>query len=318
MSIRARSERPAPTTSAFVWTEVFNCGPLARVLVPSYVAHHREPLHVFGFPDDLEGLIQDERVVPMPIDRDARRRRAWRLLSSAIDGPFLSDGYVSGHLGTARLWAHILKNRREDLLIHVDADLVFVGNAVAEVISALMAGSVLAGPRRMYRNNLNKRDDVRRFPDCVDTLCFGLRRDALPHATYPGLVRRIRQQTYLDRLRGRVPIDFFDSLAFDLMKRGPVAYLDSPADGVSGIRCPDSSFLSKIIEVRSAVGSGCAFSKGLGRNVPTSYRDYALESYSIYAYYLLGQETGIPRPALGVLEERLQSINREKWCLDAP
>lgn len=305
-------------SSAFVWTEVFNCGPLKGVLVPSYLAHNREPLHVFGFPDDLEGLVHDDRVIPVPIDRAARRRRKLRPLSSNIDGPFLSEGYGSGHLGTARLWAHILKNRREDLLIHVDADLVFIGNAVDDVISALMAGSVLAGPRRMYRNNLNEREDVRGFPDCVDTLCFGLRRGALPHSTYPGLVRRIRQQTHLDRLRGRVPLDFFDSLSFDLMKRGTVAYLDSPADGVSGRRRPDSSFLSKIIEVRSAVGSGCAFSKGLGRSVPASYRNYALESYSIYAYYLLEQETGIPRPKPGVLEKKLQRINREKWCLDVP
>jgi hypothetical protein len=305
-------------TSIFVWTEVFNCGALAEVLVPSYLAHNHAPIHVYGFPDDLKGLIQDNQVVPVPIDRLTKRRRTTRPLSSAIDGPFLSEGFDRGHLGTARLWAHLLSNRREELLVHVDADLVFIGNAVDDVIEALMAGNVLAGARRMYRNNLNERDDIRSFPDCVDTLCFGLRRDALPPSTYPGMVRRIRQQTYLDRLRRRLPIDFFDSVTFDLMKRGSVAYLDSPDDGVSGTRRPESSFLSKIIEVRSAVGSGCAFSKGLGMNVTASYREYALESFSVYAYYLLGQETGIPRPVPGALEERLQRINQEKWCLDVP
>lgn len=304
--------------SEFIWTEAFNCGPLLDVVIPSYLAHHTRPIHVLGFDDDLSGLPRDPRVIAVRIDRSTVRRSRSLPLSATIDGPFLSDGYSHGHLGTARLWAHVIKARPEDLLVHVDADLVFTGNAVDDVVEALSAGAVLAGPRRMYRNNLNNRDDVRRFPDCVDTLCFGFRRGALPASTYPGLVRRIRQRTYLDRLRRRVPLDFFDSVSFDLMRRGEVAYLDSPLEGSSGHRRSDSSFLSKLIEVRSAVGSGCAFSRGLGLDVPESYRNYALESYSVYAYYLLGEETGIPRPVPGPLEERLQRIDKEKWCLGTP
>lgn len=301
--------------SVFVWTEVFNCGPLSSVVVPSYLAHHKRPLHVFGFPDDLDGIAAGQQVIPVAIDRRALARRRWRPLGSQIDGPFLAKGYESGHLGTARLWAHIIMHRTESFLVHIDADLVFVGNAVDDVVAALSAGAVLAGPRRMYRHNLNGRDDVQQLPDCVDTLCFGFRRDCLPVVTYPGLVRRIRGRTPLDRLHRRIPLDFFDSVSFDVMKRGSVGYLDSPDEGSSGIRRNDSEFLSKVIEVRSAVGSGCAFSQGLGSNVPDSYRKYALESYSVYAYYLLGLETGIVRPKPGPLEERLQRIDREKWCL---
>ena len=71
--------------------------------------------------------------------------------------------------------------------------------------------------------------------------------------------------------------------------------------------------MNKIVEVRSAVGSGCAFSKGYGKKVADTYRVYALESYSIYAYYLLGFETGISRPTPGELESKLKSIDRQNW-----
>ena len=71
--------------------------------------------------------------------------------------------------------------------------------------------------------------------------------------------------------------------------------------------------MNKIVEVRSAVGSGCAFFKGYGKNVPETYRSYALESYSIYAFYLLGIETGISRPMPGELELNLLTIDKLKW-----
>ena len=63
----------------------------------------------------------------------------------------------------------------------------------------------------------------------------------------------------------------------------------------------NSQFMKKFLEVRSAVGSGCAFFKGHGKKVPDTYRKYALEGYSIYAYYLLGIETGISHPTLVIL-----------------
>jgi len=249
----------------------------------------------------------------MPLNRSITTRNSLLLFSSKIDGPFLQKGYEMGHLGTARLWAHLIKNRREEFLVHIDSDLVFVGNAVDDVINALQEGFVLAGSRRMYKNNLNHRDDVRHLPDCVDTMCFGFHRELVPRSTFHGLVRRLRGQTWRDKFLGRRIIDFFDSISFSLMQKGSVMYLCSPKDGATGFRRVDSSFMNKIVEVRSAVGSGCAFSKGFGKKVADSYRQYALESYSVYAFYLLGMETGIARPTPGELESTLLSIDRKTW-----
>jgi hypothetical protein len=299
--------------SVFIWTEVFNCGELSDIVIRSFLFHHNESIHVFGYTQDLITLIKDPRVIPMTIDQSNVDRRKYRPLSSKIDGSFLQSGYEKGHLGTARLWAHLIKNRREDFLIHIDSDLIFLGNAVDDVINALRNGAVLAGSRRMYKNNLNHLEDVGHLPDCVDTMCFGFNRRKVSKSTFPGLIRRLSGQTWMDKVIGRKIIDFFDSISFSLMRKGPVAYLCSPHDGPSGFRQVDSPFMNKILEVRSAVGSGCAFSKGYGKGVPDTYRLYALESYSVYAFYLLGIETGINRPLPGQLESKLKSLDKNIW-----
>ena len=144
-------------------------------------------------------------------------------------------------------------------------------------------------------------------------MCFGFRRSLVPRSTFHGLVRRLRGQTWRDHILCRKIIDFFDSISYSLMKKGSVAYLCSPGIGTSGFRQVDSPFMNKIVEVRSAVGSGCAFFKGHGKSVPETYRSYALESYSIYAFYLLGIETGISRPTPGELELNLLTIDKLKW-----
>lgn len=297
---------------SFIWTEVFNCGILAHVLLPSYTKHHRSPIHVFGFPEDLVALPKHELIIPVSIsNRHAERCEIARGLSEES----LRNGYTSGHLGTARLWAFLIANRPEQHLIHVDSDVIFLGNAVHDIEVALESGYVLAGPRRMYRLNLNGRDDVRRLSDCVDTYCFGFDKRAIKFASARGLTRRIRGQTLGGLLKGRRVLDFFDTISFELMKSGEVAYLDSPDAGQSGQKNSESNFLEKILEVRSAVGTGCAVFGGHSSTIPESYKSYALESFSIFAFYLLGMETGIPRPEAGELEARLLRLDRQNWTI---
>lgn len=291
---------------------MFNCGMLAQVLLPSYIKHHKSPIHVFGFPDDLVDLPKHEFVIPVPI---SERQTDKCGIAKGLREQSLRDGFRFGHLGTARLWAFLIKTRPERHLIHVDSDVIFLGNAVHDVEVALGSGSVLAGPRRMYRLNLNGRDEVRGLLDCVDTYCFGFDKRALRFTSTRGLVRRIRGQTLGGLLQGRRVLDFFDTVSFELMKSGVVAYLDSPDAGQSGERNLDSDFSKKILEVRSAVGTGCAVFGGHAGSIPESYKRYALESFSIFAFYLLGVETGISRPEPGELEARLLRLDRQNWSI---
>jgi len=62
-------------------------------------------------------------------------------------------GYKKGHLGTAALWEHIINTRKEDFFVHLDADTIFVGDALREIIDALkFDGYASAGSRRVYLN----------------------------------------------------------------------------------------------------------------------------------------------------------------------
>lgn len=291
---------------------MFNCGMLARVLLPSYIKHHTSPIHVFGFPSDLVDLPKHELVVPVPVSDMQRDQYG---IADGLSERFLRDGFRSGHLGTARLWAFLIKSRPERHLIHVDSDVIFLGDAVHDVELALKRGSVLAGPRRMYRLNLNGRDDVRNRRDCVDTYCFGFDKRNLSVTSSWGLVRRIRGQTIRGLIQGTKVLDFFDTISFELMRFGEVTYLDSPKAGQSGARDLDSDFSKKILEIRSAVGTGCAIFGGNTSTIPESYKNYALESFSIFAFYLLGVETGIPRPEPGELEARLLRLDKQNWSI---
>lgn len=297
----------------FIWTEIFNCGALAKVLIPSYLNHHDDPIHVFGFPNDLVGLPSHELIIPVAVSQDNGQHA---VSCPGLSEEYLRAGFESGHLGTARLWAYLVISRPERYLIHIDSDIIFLGDAVNDVVRALEGGAVLAGPRRMYRLNQNNRDDVRNFNDCVHTYCFGFDREQLRVRSEWGLVRQIRGQTLLGRIRNQRVLDFFDTISFKLMTRGEVAYLDSPDVGQSGESSVKSQFSRKILEVRSAVGTGCAVFNGYGESVPDTYKRYALESFSIFAFYLLDLETGISRPQPGELEEKLLKLDRKNWRLE--
>ena len=106
---------------SFIWTEAFGCGDLLNVVIGSYLKHHKSPIWVFGYPEDFEKLeLVDERV------------RRVQPGTQGIDDPFLEKirmGYVSGHVGTARLWSFLIRTRPERFLIHVDADIALLGPA---------------------------------------------------------------------------------------------------------------------------------------------------------------------------------------------
>lgn len=297
----------------FVWTEVFNCGELSKIVVPSFLAHHKTlKVHVFGFEEDLNYLPSDPRVIPM---RLPSRNSFWNKRSATEE--YIRSGYRRGHIGTARLFAYIFESRHERYLIHFDADIVFVGSAIQHVIDSLARGSVLAGLRRAYLHNPHGRDDVRHLPDCVDTVCLGISRLDLPKWHHAKLVRNISGRlNRWDRLRGRRALDFFDPVTLNMAKAGVVTYIDSPNGGSHAFQDSNSDFFRSFIQVWSAVGSGCSFSKYRPPSVPESYTEYALQSYRLYAHYLLGEPYSGELPPTGDVEEKIKKLNRETWKLE--
>jgi len=297
----------------FVWTEVFNCGELASVAIPSYLAHHALPIHVFGYPGDLEGFREHDQVVPVPVS-DVTPSAIQ--LDIGIRESELRSGYDVGHLGTARLFAKIMTARREKYLLHFDSDIIFIGEALAYVLRALEAGHVIAGLRRPYKFNAHGRGDVELLPDCIDTVCMGLNRLALPRWRHRKLVRKVvGRGTQLDRFFGRRSIDFFDPVTQSLLKRGPVAYLDSPEAGPSAQQDRESEFFQSFIQVWSAVGTGCALSKAPTARIPESYARTALRNFNLYAHFLLNREYQGTFPEPGEVESKLARLDKNSWTL---
>lgn len=288
----------------FIWSEAFGCGELLNPLVSSFFAHHDLKLHLFGNVRDLDQLtVVDDRVSRVHPGHPAFPESVARQVKI---------GYQTGHLGTARLWAYLIRQRREKYLVHIDADMIFLGDAVSDVLNALMSGFVLAGSRRVYRNNSLGFANTYHTPDTVDTHCFGFSRERVSRFSAVTLTRRILGATRLDRLRRRVIIDFFDPVSLELLRKGAGAYLDSPFSGPHGLKDFDSPFLKKLLIVRSAVGSGCAISKGF-MNASEPYRSYALESWEIYSSFFLKRA---PRYVHGVdadLEFLISQVDTETW-----
>ena len=300
-----------PDSDVFVWTEVFNCGELTQVVVPSYLAHHDLPVHVFGFAADLEWLPDDPQVVPVLVDGPRS--------SSAPSENYIRQGYRRGHLGTARLFEFIFRNRPESILIHFDADIIFVGSSVRMILAAFEAGGLAAGLRRPYRYNPHGRMDVVHLQDCLDTVCFGVWKDALPSWSRRKFIRRIRgRYSRLEALRGWRSLDFFDPVTHSLAKEGEITYLDSPDAGSSAQQGKGSDFYNSFIQVWSAVGSGCAFTKVEPTEVSQDYVRYAKQSYALYAHYLLGAPLVDVVPAPGEVEDALARLDRASWTMSPP
>lgn len=292
-----------------MWTEVFGCGPIAPPVVNSYLAHHSAPITVYGMPDDL-AYVPDHPLV---------RKVAPSKATDGSDAKEVLARYRrGGHAGTAHLWAGLIRSNPDSCLVHVDADQVFVGNAVDDVVDAIQGGATIAGPRRPYRHNENGRTDLVDMPDTVATFCTGFRSSSVPKRPRWWLERAISGR----RVNSRPALDFFDPVTQAVVRRrGSIAYLDSPSAGTSSRVNDESAFLQKILQMPSAAATGCSLAaRGITDDLST-YQSHALASWAFFARELLSaqqvpdvceSERIEPTPRLA---RQLASLDRSRWVL---
>lgn len=273
-------------SSVFVWTEVFNCGELARTFCANYERHGSYPIHILGSQHDIRSLGETDLIRPRTLAEVLSGSRQSRTRAER----WVLSGYQSGHKGTARLWAALIKDRSEQFFVHIDSDVIVLRDPIVFVVNSLRnGGNNIAGPRRAYRYNLNGVDRVRHKPDCVDTLCFGFRREIVKARSRRSLARRIAGVGITKRIFSDPTLDFFDEVTFELTEDGKIGYLDSPHLGKSGRRDNDSPFMGTLFELWSAVGSGYAFRKKAPTRVPKHYVDYAIYTSGLYERYIRGK-----------------------------
>ena len=293
----------------FIWTEAFNCGEILTPMLSSYLKHHNYPIHVFATDNDLQEVdIKSDLVVKNSYPN--------KPMQTKLEKKVL-NGYRKGHLGTAILWEHIVNTRKEKIFIHLDADTIFLGDVVTELIKAIEIDDYsIAGSRRAYKNRGYRKggkDGLKldQRPDAVNTDCFAFTKQFI--ALHP---RFLLRRKILGRRTSLKPVvDFFDPVTFEIIsKGGKILYVDSPSSGSQSFIDYTSKFMTSRISF-AAVGSGCNFYKNGSEGIPEGYSGYALASYSLFSKYLLDKEIEHEPLQSDELVQKLTKLDKVSWTI---
>jgi hypothetical protein len=293
----------------FIWTEAFNCGELLSPFLKSYLQHNDQEINVYGFKSDLNKIEFDHpKIILHDLEGIVFQNQ------SLVE--MMSKSYKSGHLGTAILWAWLIKNRPEEFFVHLDADTIFLDDVIKDFSVAIKQGYKLGGSRRPYRSRSYRKSGLdgwllNRRKDVLNTDCFYFNTALIKNIPFKWLVRMIR-----GRRTGPLPVvDFFDPVIFRLLrKKEKVLYLDSPNSGFHSNGEGESLFHRKRISF-AAVGSGINFYKNPEIVTSPGYKEFALASYSLYSEMILDIKVPIKPLEDHSLKEKLKKLNKEKWDL---
>ncbi len=295
----------------FIWTEAYNCGEILEPMLSSYLAHNKYPIHVYGTDKDFQEIKVKSNLV---IFESLNSKKYFR---KSLENKILV-GYTKGHKGTAILWEYIINSHKEEILIHLDSDNIFLDDVIKDLIHAIeVEENDIAGSRRPYKQRHYRRDgkdseqlDAR--PDAVNTDCFAFVTGKI--RKFPGFW--LRRKILGRRVSLKPVVDAFDPVTFEIIKRnGKVKYMDSPDAGFHSTADWGSRFLESRISF-AAVGSGCNFFKNGSGKVPLHYAEYALASYSLFASEFLNKKTGIPPLINEGLTTKLSKLNKKTWELN--
>jgi len=278
----------------FIWTEIINVGKIGKIALESFRKYHPN-LHVFiyGKWDDFEWID------PLELDN-----ATYVALGSDND---IVQSFNKGHEGTAKLWAKLIQERPEKYMIHFDSDIIFRGDVVQDIITRIEEGYDLIGAVRNYKNNLCHNDDVRHLQDVCATGCFAFNRELISNFDYNTLTSMCQG---IHNPLGHPVMDFFDPVMFDILKNGgKISFLDfddvggcnnqgSRNNKYSELNNMNAAFKIEFGEKMShfsAVGSGMNFFHNSEkiRNVPSSYRDYAIDRYALFCKIFYNEDIGI-------------------------
>jgi hypothetical protein len=240
-----------------------------------------------------------------------------RLAIYRRDEKGIRNGYkTKSHLGTARAWANIIHSYPSKFYIHLDSDQIFLGDLLTEVIEKLKFGFDVVGTRRPYFHRGYRKEgrdgaylDLRQ--DAVNTDLMGISRRVIGNLWSPIAVRKIRGR----RTTLKPVVDFFDPVFFSAIKRGcTVFYLDSDNQNPVGQSNKNSKFYNNRL-VFAAVGSGANFWVNPESTSSPGYREYALQSYSLWRKWI--EHSPIPYKTLEApeLESRLIHLDQQTWTL---
>lgn len=291
--------------SYFIWTEVYNCGKIGNIALKYFNKYHPNlKVHVYGTKKDFEDIEKYSNVESIVLEDSFVKDILDKVGVPNLTTKRVQNGFKKGHLGTARLWAYLIKTRKEKFMIHFDSDVIFRSNLLDEIIEKTKICDIV-GPYRLYKNNPNNREDMRKFADVSQTSCFAFNREKISNHFY-SLFIKMCQGAY--NPLGHPVIDFFDPVMFDILKNGGIiCHLDFDDVGAwdkngsrdnkyKEINNYDTPFKldfgNKMIHF-SAVGSGMNIFNNNKVNMPESYRQYALDRFALFCKIFYDEDIGI-------------------------
>jgi len=301
-------------SEVFIWTEAINCGEILTPFVRSFLQHHDYKIYIFGLGEDLKNMETSDQLFLVALDN-----RESELLIPQDDSALIVSKFQKGHSGTAALWSSIISHRREEFLIHLDADSVFLGNVIDPILAPLRDGYSIAGPRRLYREhpgrlNLWRKVVYRFHRDAVQTYAFGFNRTDvnIDQNKLERLINGEGKNQFYSRL---FPIlDFFDRVTFYLARKKSIFYFSPPGIDPKYANkecdCIERNLISFF-----AVGSGCAFYYGRALSSSLEYMEIAKQSFATFASYFLDIKVKYSQLELPELEEKLKRLDKKTWTL---
>ena len=295
----------------FIFSEALGCAPIAGPMLESYFAHHDQPLTLFLFDDDYFVNNYPSKVSVVRIGDQSE--------SLFPSKPELKQAFQMGHSGTALLWASILDSGIADSYVHLDADNIYLGNVLDEILDRVRTFN-LVGYRRPYAKAPNvlpfwQRVQMKFATDTVHTFAMGVR-PLSKHLrmTRGALEKEIGGFHRFGRFGAIIPnLDFFDRTAKRLSPfAGKTHFLEEGSE-LKRWGLPSQRFYDHKVLSISAVGSGYAFSIRTPDGVPESYVKYALSSWALYNSLFLGMPCSIAPLDAPELVARASQIDRKTW-----
>jgi len=231
----------------YIFTEIVGCGKIGKIAIDSFHRYHDIPIYIYGAKEDFVHIKENKNNNFIEVNEKILKK------------------FNLGHWGTAHIWEDVIKNSKQDILIHFDSDVIFRENTVNDLIQKSNKGFDLVGSRRNYYSNKNNRDDVRFINDLCQTslILFNKKKiskkylekysfissiksltDTTIKKIFKNILWTIRQisakNIFVSQLCKMIHgtyspfnfphIDFFDPIMIDMLNNGAKIYYLNPED----------------------------------------------------------------------------------------
>lgn len=254
-----------------IFTEIIFAGKIGAIAVKSYLKHHKLPVTVYGTKEDFEWLPKDDRII-----------------LSEVTNQEILNAYKASHNGLPKLWASLFHPKDIDCFVHFDSDVVFRSNIAEQTLVYLSNGYDLVGCRR------NQKDGV----TTVACALYGLNVQKLGNWS----LRQLEGMCEAIDPLGKPALDFFDPIAFDVIRNGGKLYHYSfnQVGAVDERGSRENLFVPMNREIDVGFDlihfGGCASGQDafLGKvNYPPAYRDHAIKRYALHCKLFYNEDIGV-------------------------